>query len=281
MATPSPRTLARERLRVNLVVLVLMGLHAAMVARAPLLAGPPQLAALGAYCAALAAFMTVIGTGSAWHLLGAERGAAFPHVVVTGWLLAVASAVVGAGIGWAGAFADTVSERALAASMLSVLPAVFVPSRMVAGMLRGMARAGPRQAPVGVGALVAAAALASGTFGALHPWVRFPAGPPATEREALTYGITAVAVTCILLPTAGFRIARGLRVSGALVPPPPEALWTGLLGVGAMAAVALVVVVTPATVEQWSLARGALGAILGAAGIVAGAAWGAEAAGDG
>ncbi len=269
-ALPPPR-LAREKIRVTLVALIFLGSHGAWVAGSYGSAPQPALLALGGYVGALGAFMVAVGLGSGWHLCGGHPRGRFGHMVVAAWLLSLPAAVLGVLTALAGTYAATSAERTTAAAIVATLPGVMLAARATPKLLERVASLAPVTPPDAAWVLAPAAALASGTFGALHPLVRFPGAAPL-GADATQYAWTGIIITVSLLPLAGWRIARGLGQSGALKPQQKTALLPAVWAVCAVGLGVFAASSGPWTHTQWAMFRGVAGAVLGALGILTGAA---------
>jgi len=254
-----------------------MALHAALLADAHLLSRSAELMTLGAYCGALAAFIVSIMVASAWHQAGAHAHARVAHVFVVAWLCAAWGALISGVIALLAAHTgDSSAQRIYGAALIGPGFAALFAGRFGSIVIQKMAASsGATPAMDGRTArrqLALAAAAGSGVFGALHPWVRFPAGLPE-GRHALAYAGVAVVTTLVILPLAGARLMRSLRASGRVKKDGRGSLLAagaGLL-VTSVFAMAAMGVAIPTTHADWALWRALVGALLGSCGVLLGA----------
>lgn len=267
----------RRRAGITLGVWVLMGLHTALVARGHARSGMGNLVLLGAYSGGLAAFVAGIASAAAFLRGGGAPGMGLSAMVGVAWRGAAGGAVVG---GVCAALLRALVPGQGHAGWAAMLGACLVTPVAAVQAARRLAQRASHAQP-GSGAVASAARarlvmvgwamLASGTWGALHPFVRFPEGAPSDSRGRWAYALAGLAVTVLLLPLAGTRLGRALRASGAVAgPPAANAAGYGVAWLVAAAACALwVALAPPATVAAWAVWRLCCGAVVGGVG----AAW--------
>jgi hypothetical protein len=267
----------RRRMAITLGVLILMALHAVVVAPAHVASSLQSRIMLGAYVAGLSAFMGALASAVAWHSSGPRPGARLQHVFISAWWLAGMAAVGGMVLSVVADATSSGLERAWGSAFLGSILGTLLGTRQAPVWLTAWAtkapppeqppRAQDAQRSIALGALAA-----SGVWGAAHPVVRFPLFVPHDPGGVFLYAALSITVTAVVLPFAGARLMRALRTSGAVrgqkldARLPLRMFVVVLLGAGAWLLVA-----PPLSLELWCLFRGVVGALLGSTG----AAWGA------
>lgn len=266
----------RTRGRAVIFTLLLMSLHAALIAPAHTRSGDQTLMLVGGYCGALAAFIVAITLASAWHMQGAHERAQLKHVFISAWLTGAWGAAIGTVIAIiAVRTGDSERQRLVGTAMIGPGIAALFAARFSGLVLKGLAERAPPSPPTeGRDArrqLGLAAAAASALFGAVHPWVRFPQVLPS-GYEAMLYALVAVAVTTMILPLAGWRLMRSVLASGR-VKKHPGGLFAPIAGmiVTAVFGLAAIGVASPTEHIDWALWRGVVGGLLGGCGALVGA----------
>jgi hypothetical protein len=269
----------RQRVGITFGVVILMGLHAALVASAHTVSGLQARIWLGAYVGALSAFMGAVASGVAWHRLGGMKGARPHHVFVSAWWLAGISASAGMLLAFLSDRTSTGLERAVGTAFLGALLGSMVGVRQEPVMLTRWAEKDvalglkPLSPAATRRAISVAALVASGAFGLVHPLVRFPLSVPKEPGEVFVYASVAVAMTAVLLPFAGGRMMRAFRHSGVTTKGALDRRGSLLMFALAVAGAGVwLLVAPPRQLEEWLVFRGLVGALVGSAG----AAWGAS-----